>query len=218
LIGLIGRKSEPGAPVSGSAFSDYFSPQGGFSAAVVEQLDRAKQSIRVQEYSFTSPPIAKAIVDAKRRGLDIEILLDKGQRTEKYSSADFVAHAGIPTFIDAVHAIAHNKVMVIDGEVVLTGSFNFTKAAEDRNAEDLLVIHDKSIAEKIPAELGASPQPFRAVRRALISLKLILSESKKWRRSGGAAFVPLPIRRATQLAYCWKTTTYKWSRQSGSNR
>ena len=77
-----------------------------------------------------------------------EIFMDKSQRTEKYSSADFVAHAGIPTFIDAVHAIAHNKVMVIDGETVLTGSFNFTKAAEDRNAENLLVIHDKAIVEK----------------------------------------------------------------------
>ena len=85
-------------------------------------------------------------VDAKRRGVDVEVLLDKSQRTEKYSSADFVAHVGIPTFIDAVHAIAHNKVMVIDGETVVTGSFNFTKAAEDRNAENLLVIHDRAIA------------------------------------------------------------------------
>ena len=75
------------------------------------------------------------------------ILLDKSQRTEKYS-ADFVAHAGIPTFIDAVHAVAHNKVVVIDGETVVTGSFNFTKAAEDRNAENLLAIHDKAIAEQ----------------------------------------------------------------------
>ena len=68
----------------------------------------------MQAYSFTSAPIAKALVDAKRRGLDVAIILDKSQRTEKYSSADFLAHADIPTFIDAAHAIAHNKVMVID--------------------------------------------------------------------------------------------------------
>ena len=115
---------------------------------MVDALDAAKHSVRVQAYSFTSAPIAKALVEAKRRGLDVEIVLDKSQRTEKYSSADFVAHAGIPTFIDSAHAIAHNKVMVIDSEIVLTGSFNFTKAAEDRNAENLLVIHDRSLAEK----------------------------------------------------------------------
>jgi phosphatidylserine/phosphatidylglycerophosphate/cardiolipin synthase-like enzyme len=70
--------------------------------------------------------------------------VDKSQRTEKYSSADFVAHAGIPTYIDAKHAIAHNKIMVIDGYEILTGSFNFTKAAEENNAENLLVILDAS--------------------------------------------------------------------------
>lgn len=81
--------------------------------------------------------------------------IDKSQRTEKYSSADFVAHADIPTLIDAKHAIAHNKVMVIDGETVVTGSFNFTKAAEEKNAENLLVIRDKSIAEKYTCNWAA---------------------------------------------------------------
>jgi len=76
------------------------------------------------------------------------VILDKSQKTEKYSSADFLAHAGIPVQIDAAHAIAHNKVMVIDGETVITGSFNFTKAAKERNAENLLVIRSKELAAK----------------------------------------------------------------------
>ena len=79
------------------------------------------------------------------------MILDRSQRSEKYSSADFLAHAGIPTMIDAKHAIAHNKVMVIDGEVVVTGSFNFTKAAEEKNAENLLVIRDRAMACKYTA-------------------------------------------------------------------
>ena len=137
---LIGRslrheQSIPAVPLSASAISVYFSPRGGCTAAVVQALDAAKHSVRVQAYSFTWAPIAKAIVDAKRRGVDVEILLDKSQRTET-SSADFIAHAGIPTFIDAVHAIAHNKVMVIDGETFLTGSFNFTAAAEERRSTE----------------------------------------------------------------------------------
>jgi len=59
-----------------------------------------------------------------------------------------LTHAGIETMIDAKHAIAHNKVIVIDGSVVITGSFNFTKAAEEKNAENLLVIRDAGLAGK----------------------------------------------------------------------
>ncbi len=135
----------------GPAWEVYFSPSGGCTEAVVKALGGAKSSILIQAYSFTSSPIAKALVEAARRGVKVELLLDKSQRTEKYSSADFVAHEGIPTRIDAAHAIAHNKVMVIDGTTVLTGSFNFTKAAEEHNAENLLVIQDPALADKYAA-------------------------------------------------------------------
>lgn len=87
-------------------------------------------------------------MEAHRRGVKVQVILDKSQRTEKYSEADFLQHAGIPTIIDAKHAIAHNKIMIIDGKTVLTGSFNFTKAAEENNAENLLVIDDSALAEK----------------------------------------------------------------------
>ena len=126
----------------------YFSPNGGCTDAIVEALGQARTTVKVQAYSFTSAPIAKALVDAHKRGVLVEVLLDKSQRTEKYSSADFLAHAGIPTRIDAQHRIAHNKIMVIDGAVVITGSFNFSKAAEEKNAENLLVIHDPKLAER----------------------------------------------------------------------
>jgi phosphatidylserine/phosphatidylglycerophosphate/cardiolipin synthase-like enzyme len=121
----------------------------------VRELNAAKESVYVQAYSFTSAPIAKAIVDAHRRGVKVAVILDKSQRTEKYSSADFVQHAGIPTSIDAKHAIAHNKIMILDGSVVVTGSFSFTKAAEEKNAENLLVIRDKALAEKYLANWKA---------------------------------------------------------------
>jgi phosphatidylserine/phosphatidylglycerophosphate/cardiolipin synthase-like enzyme len=102
----------------------------------------------VQAYSFTSAAIAKALVDAHKRGVKVQVILDKSQRTEKYSEADFLSHAGVPTLIDAKHAIAHNKIMVLDGQTVITGSFNFTKAAENENAENLLVISDTALAQK----------------------------------------------------------------------
>ena len=131
-----------------TTWSVFFSPKGGCTGAIIKELDRANTSVLVQAYSFTSAPIAKALRNAHKRGVKVEVILDKSQRTQKYSSADFLANSGIPTMIDAEHAIAHNKVMVIDGEVVITGSFNFTRAAEERNAENLLVIRDKALAAK----------------------------------------------------------------------
>ncbi len=129
----------------------YFSPNGGCTEAIVGELAKAKTEILVQAYSFTSKEIAKALTDAHKRGVKVQVILDKSNLTEKYSAADFVAHAGIPLLIDSEHAIAHNKVMVIDGETVITGSFNFTKAAEEHNAENLLILHDKALASKYAA-------------------------------------------------------------------
>ena len=74
--------------------------------------------------------------------------MDKSNRTDKYSAATFTQNYGIPTFIDDRHAIAHNKIIIIDGQTVLTGSFNFTKQAEENNAENLLVIEDTALAKK----------------------------------------------------------------------
>jgi len=134
----------------------FFSPKGGCTEAVVENLAKAKSTVLVQAYSFTSAPIAKALADAEKRGVKVQIILDKSQKSEKYSSADFVKNAGIPTYIDAKHAIAHNKIMIIDGKTILTGSFNFTKAAEDNNAENLLVINnDPALVAKYTANWQA---------------------------------------------------------------
>src|ERR1041385_1994566 len=126
----------------------YFSPGGRPTEAIVEALNQAKQAVLVQAYSFTSAPIAEALVKANRHGARVQVILDSSQAADKYSSADFLAHMGIRCYIDADHAIAHNKVMVIDGTTVITGSFNFTKAAEEKNAENLLVIQDAAMASK----------------------------------------------------------------------
>jgi phosphatidylserine/phosphatidylglycerophosphate/cardiolipin synthase-like enzyme len=129
----------------------YFSPKGGCTEAVVRSLSEAKQTILVQAYSFTSAPIAAALVDASRRGVRVEAILDKSNKTGKYSEADFLVNSRIPTWIDGRHAIAHNKVMIIDNATVLTGSFNFTKAAEENNAENLLILRSPELAARYTA-------------------------------------------------------------------
>ena len=124
----------------------YFSPNGGTTQAIIKEINDAKSEILVQAYSFTSSPIAKALVDAHKRGVKVEAILDKSQRKAQYTSATFLANMRVPTFIDGKHAIAHNKIMIIDKTTVITGSFNFTKAAEEKNAENLLIIKSKDLA------------------------------------------------------------------------
>ena len=124
----------------------YFSPRGECTSAIIKELEKANNSVLVQAYQFTSERIAEALLKAFNRGVKVEVILDKSQKTKK--SAMSLYNQGISVWIDDKHAKAHNKVMVIDRETVITGSFNFTEAAEKTNAENLLIIHDRKLAEK----------------------------------------------------------------------
>jgi phosphatidylserine/phosphatidylglycerophosphate/cardiolipin synthase-like enzyme len=117
-----------------------FSPKLGATKSIINALARARKTILVSAYSFTSTDIAEALLAAKKRGVSIKIILDKSQVSQRYSASTFFANQGFDLRINDKHAIFHNKVMVIDGDTVITGSFNFTKAAENKNAENLLII------------------------------------------------------------------------------
>jgi len=119
-----------------------FTPGGDCTGLIVSQIESARSEVLVQAYYFTSAPVAKALVNAAKRGVHVEAILDKSQESEKYSSAKFLVHMGIPVLIDYKPAIAHNKIIIIDRQTVITGSFNFTKAAQNKNAENLLVIQN----------------------------------------------------------------------------
>jgi phosphatidylserine/phosphatidylglycerophosphate/cardiolipin synthase-like enzyme len=142
LLGVLLVRVTLAAEGTAARVTVYFSPRGGATDAVVHEVHAATQQILVQAYSFTLAPIAKALLDAHKRGVKTLAVLDKSNETDKYSAATFLVNAGIQTLIDDQHAIAHNKIMVIDSAIILTGSFNFTKAAEEKNAENLLVIKE----------------------------------------------------------------------------
>lgn len=130
-----------------------FSPRGGCTDLIVQEVRAARRQIRVLAYSFTSKPIADALIQAHQRGVDVAVILDGShekdiEKGDAYSRAADLARAGVPTLIDRAHAIQHNKVMVIDAETVMTGSFNFTRQAEERNGENLLAIRDPELAAR----------------------------------------------------------------------
>jgi len=142
LLGLILFLGATCSLAQAGSIRVYFSPNGGCTDAILSQINQAKTEILLQAYSFTSKPIVQALLRAQKRGVKISALLDKSNRSRKYSAATFLKNMDIPVFIDDKHAIAHNKIMIIDNRVVITGSFNFTMAAENRNAENLLILED----------------------------------------------------------------------------
>lgn len=117
-----------------------FSSDGSAKRLVLEVINGARKEVRVLAYSFTSKDIAKALVDAARRGVDVKVVLDKRQKSERYSSATFLANMGVAVRVDKRHAIQHEKVLIVDGDTVETGSFNYTNSADQRNAENVLVV------------------------------------------------------------------------------
>ena len=129
-----------------------FSPSGGATDLVVRTIESAHKSVRIAAYSFTSKPIAEALLADARRGVDVKVVVDKSNATARYTAATFLANQSVPVRVDYRYAIMHDKFIVVDGQTVETGSFNYTGAAEKSNAENVLVLHDASVAARYGQE------------------------------------------------------------------
>lgn len=138
----------PAAPdaalVAEGTLQTLFAPWDDIEKAIVDTLGAARQQILVQAYLLTNKKISAALIAARRRGVDVRVLVDGAQLERVGSStAPRLAAAGIPVWIETAYQNAHNKVMVIDAATshatVLTGSFNFTWTAQRRNAENVLI-------------------------------------------------------------------------------
>src|SRR5512146_1413134 len=139
----------------GSQIEVCFSPPlpGGCdpARAIETAIKAAHTSILVQAYEITPGPLVNALIEAHRRSVDVRAIVDYRQFTDRRNRDDAFAvehlgAAGIPVLVDRPPGLMHDKVMVIDGEVVITGSFNYTYSAEHRNVENLLVIHEPALA------------------------------------------------------------------------
>lgn len=122
----------------------HFSPNGGARAAVVQLIGSAQKSVRLLAYNFTSQEIGEALIAAKQRGVDVELVLDRSVPTERNSLLPEMLDAGITVWVDRHHKIAHNKVIVVDEQMIETGSFNYTDNAEHSNGENALICPSKS--------------------------------------------------------------------------
>lgn len=132
---------------AGASYDIGFSPHGDSLNVVLKGIRSAKSSILVAAYSFTSKPIATALLDAHKRGVKVQVVADR-KANKRYSAVTFLANQGVSVRMNGHYAIHHHKFMVIDGEQLETGSFNYSAAAADKNAENVLLLwHVKPLAE-----------------------------------------------------------------------
>ncbi|ELU6797532.1 phospholipase D family protein [Salmonella enterica] len=124
-----------------------FSPEGTAQQLVLKTIETAQQEIRLMGYSFTSPEVVRALISAKRRGVDVKVVLDeKGNRGKASVAAmNLLVNAGIPVRTVSKFKILHDKVIVADGRHTEVGSFNYSRAADKSNSENVLVVWDDPV-------------------------------------------------------------------------
>lgn len=126
-----------------------FSPEGSAERLVLKVIHASQSSIRLAAYSFTSPKVVRALVDARRRGVDVRVVADEKGTSSKPGTAalNLLVNAGIPVRTNDKYAIHHDKYVVSDGLHVQTGSYNYSQAAANSNSENVLVIwHNAALA------------------------------------------------------------------------
>ncbi|MGF6960762.1 phospholipase D family protein [Paraburkholderia youngii] len=125
-----------------------FSPEGSAAALVDRAIDSAQRSIRVSAYSFTSPDVVRHLLQAKRRGVEVAVVVDEKSNVNEdrsgkaHAALNLLVNARIPVRTVGVYPSHHDKVLVVDGSTVETGSFNYSQAAASRNSENALVLWD----------------------------------------------------------------------------
>ncbi len=123
-----------------------FSRTMNCASIIIWLIDSAQRSVLVAVYVFTSDPLADALIRAHQRGVEVRVVIERGEAEGRGSEYERLKSAGILIRLDGNSGLMHHKFMVIDEQIVVTGSYNWSAAAEDRNDENVVAIDDREIA------------------------------------------------------------------------
>ena len=147
-----------------------FSPKGGTSKELLRLIKAAKGNIAVAAYAFSTKYLGKALSEALKRGVKVRIILDWDIARKAYSIDEWLSGEGIDLrFIDVKGGSLHHKFMIIDGKILMTGSYNFTNESEFRNHEAAIFTNNKALIQSFAAEfdrlwnLAVLPAPVEPV-------------------------------------------------------
>ena len=127
-------------PLDGATAEVCFTPGNDCARTIASVIGEAKNRVWLLGYGFTSRPVLAALIDAERRNVDVRVVLDHSNETGPRSRAAEAVQAGIAVLIDRTVRVAHNKLIIIDEGTVVTGSFNWTTAANSKNAENVHIL------------------------------------------------------------------------------
>jgi len=125
---------------------NYFAPEDGAQRQIIAKINGAMTSIDVMAFSFTSDPIAEAMIARLNKGVRVRALFEERNTGDKASEDKRLRDAGAKVYMDRNDFNMHNKVIILDNVTVITGSYNFSRNAEEQNDENLLILHDPGIA------------------------------------------------------------------------
>ena len=143
----------PRVTIDGTPVDTYFSPDDGVQAILKDILGNAQKSIYFMAFSFTADPLGETILERAKEGVTVAGVMDDDQvNSNQGTEFDAFSQAGLNVYRDGNPGQMHHKIMIIDEEIVIFGSYNFTNSAETRNDETLLVVYNKDIATQFIAE------------------------------------------------------------------
>jgi phosphatidylserine/phosphatidylglycerophosphate/cardiolipin synthase-like enzyme len=149
--------------IDGQRVEILFAPEDLVADRIIDLLLNSNQRVDMLAYSFTLDSLAETLVSVSQRGVTIRGVMDEGQVYDNIGTEyDRMRQAGLDFRLDGALAAMHNKVIIIDANIVILGSFNFTRSADERNDENVLIIYDPEIAALYEAEfekIYSSAQP-----------------------------------------------------------
>ncbi len=138
--------------VHGTAIECYFAPEDGIAERLVELVSQAEESVHFMAFSFTDEALAQALIERHQAGVSVSGVMEKRGSTTQYAQLPPLQEAGVEVLQDGNPYVMHHKVLIIDGETVVTGSFNFSQSANESNDENVLIIRHRDIAAQFLAE------------------------------------------------------------------
>jgi len=143
----------PSITIDGTQVDTYFSPDDGVINEIGNVLSGAQKSIYFLAFSFTSNGLGDIVRGQDANGLIVQGVMDEEQvKSNQGTEYDPFLQAGIDVRIDGIEGLMHHKVFIIDEEIVVLGSYNFSQSAEERNDENILIIYNEAIAEQFILE------------------------------------------------------------------
>jgi phosphatidylserine/phosphatidylglycerophosphate/cardiolipin synthase-like enzyme len=154
LFGALSPANTPHPSISleGTQVETFFSPDDNAQSRIIELINGAQHSVHFMAFVFTADPLAQAVVAAHQRGVQVSGVIEAGQSNNSGSDYQYLLDAGVDVHLDGNSRNMHHKVFIIDGEIVILGSYNFSRSAEERNDENLLIVHNVEMAADFEEE------------------------------------------------------------------